>query len=254
MPQPKFDTSMLDELVAAFAAKDLVGLARMERMARGISAAEPLDGYMLLGACAAAKGDAEAATLNHEASIHVSPMRLDAWCNYLVSLMILGDSARVRDLAFKIGARFPANPHAHAAAMNALIELGLLQSATRFAAKFCSERVDNDEANCVDAVLSARGFTEDDLSAAVVCARRFLADNGVVRPRFSCEYIEDDEGGPGELAYGFHVKADATAAHLLERALFEHLANARVAAEDAGAVTFFIEVLPEERTHADSPR
>jgi len=258
MPQPKPDTSLFDELAAVFASfpKDVVGLARIERKARELSAVAPLDAYMVLGACAAVRGDAEAATQHHEASLRVAPARLDAWCNYVTSLMVLGEWARVRHLIFEIGSRFPSNPHAHSAAMNALIELGLLQSATTFAASFCQQRVDHAESNRIDAVLVTRGLTEDDLSAAVVCARRFLADNGVVRPGFSCEHIEDDVGGPGELAYGFHISADATTAHALERALFEHLGEARMPAEEAGAVTFFIGSLPkpQERTHANSSR
>lgn len=245
MPQPKLDTSLFDQLAAAFAAvpKDVVGLARIERKARENGATDPLDGYMVLGACAAVRGDAEASVRNHEASLRVAPARLEVWCNYLTSLILLGESARVRHLAFEIGKRFPANPNAHSAAMNALIELGLLQSACRFAATFCGGRADHAEAKSIDTVLSSRGLTEDDLSAAVVCAKRFLADSGVARPKFSCHYIEDDVGGPGGLAYGFHVSADTPGVRSLEQALFKHLGHARMPAEETGAVTFLLRAL-----------
>jgi hypothetical protein len=259
MPQPKLDTSLLDELAGVFASypRDDMGLARIERSAREMCTRDPLGGYMTLGACAAVGGDAEAAIRHHEASLRVASGHLVVWCNYMTSLMILGESARVRHLAFEIGKRFRANPNAHSSAVNALVELGLLQSASQFVATFCNQRVNHAESKRIDAVLSARGLNEDDLSAAVVCARRFLAQRGVVRPKFSCEHIEDDVGGPGEIAYGFHVQADPTAAHALECALLEYLCEARMSAEEAGAVTFFIEGLfqeSQESANADTTR
>ena len=254
MPQPKLDTSLLDELAGVFASypRDDMGLARIERSAREMCATDPLGGYMALGACAAVRGDAEAAIRHHEASLRVASGHLVVWCNYMTSLMFLGESARVRHLAFEIGKRFRANPNAYSSAINGLIELGLLQSASRFIATFCNQRVDDAESKRIDAVLSTRGLNEDDLSAAVVCARRFLADRGVVRPKFSCEHIEDDVGGPGELAYGFHVQTDPTAAHALECALLEYLCEAHIPAEEEGAVTFFVEGLPQESQESAS--
>lgn len=89
-----------------------------------------------------------------------------------------------------------------------------------------------------DTVASGYGLAEEDLFAAFLCAKRFLASHGAKRLRFSCDYLPDDVGGPGEFAVIFDVGLDPDASHLLERALFEHLAAVEMPAEMAGAVTF----------------
>jgi hypothetical protein len=250
MPHPNVDASLVPQLIAAFGRypKDVVTLARVERAARSVACRNPFLGAILLGACAAAKGDTASARRHHEVALRIQPDNLSAWTNYLVSLSILGDVETVRAKAFEMRTRFPGNPVAIQCAIDTLEEIGLLQSAAHVRNR--GNRLASDDAvaweNAVDNVLRAHGLEEGQLAEVVLAARDFLAGQGVVRAAFTCEFFDDDVGGPGYLAYGFNPRTDPDTAHELEGRLFEFLVQHPYLAETCGAIMFFIGVPDRE--------
>lgn len=243
MPQAQIDVRLLEQLNDAMANQDEFGISRVERDARnllGKSGEEAGVGYTVLGACAALRGEAAQAKAYHEKALRLIPNQVEAWTNYLVSLMVLWDTDAVKSMASNIGAQFRGDVKTGGKVMATLMELGLLTSAAEFKANFLDARAElpiwDDR---IALVLSARGVTEDQLAEAVRVARNAVSERNV-RGYFSCRALIDEANGPGEIAYGFCVDAAPSEAAAIERHMFDRLDEHSLVAEENGAVTFYV--------------
>lgn len=245
MPVAQFDTSLFDQLMRAFATypKDAVGIARVERVGRALMARDAAVAHQVIGACAAARGSTEEAKRHHEQAIRLAPHDDDAWSNFLVSLTILNDIDAVREKAAFIGEHYRSNSRLVKAALDSLVELGLLRSAARFIQMHDMsqhEACTSDWHQAIDSLLERHDVDEDDLAQAVAEVRHFLAEKGLTRPEYLCQYVEDDVGGSGEMAFSLHVHSSPDQAIALEGELFQYLAARHLAAEERGAITFYL--------------
>lgn len=257
MPQPQIDIRLLEQLNDAMSNRDQLAVARIERSGKGLlsqGAADAATGYTILGACAALRGEAEQAKGLHQKALQLLPYDLDVWSNYLVSLMVLWDTASARVLAMEIGEKFHGNYQAQEKVITTLMELGLMATVAEFKEKFTSSQASfpywDDR---IAKVLKDRGVSEDEFSQAVRVARSALQEK-IVCGDYSCHVLIDEASGPGEIAYGFFLDTTPAEAASIERHMFERLDEQTLAAEEKGSVTFYVKLqpasAPKEMMHA----
>lgn len=218
-------------------------LAKLEKTGKALirSAGEDrIRGYLFLGACAAARGNEEDALRYHQATLALSPGDVQLWNNLLVSMIVLWNAPKAREVSSEILERFRGNRDALTGVKSSLIEMGLLSSAAALARKASLIDEKDHWVSLVDDVLRSFKIDELQVSEAVRAARDSLRDLGFARPEFSCDALESDDASPGALAYGFHPPASSDSLTDVQRALFEAMAKKQLPAEESGAITFYV--------------